>query len=141
MFRSIDVAYWKPSNLNKISLIFGIWHGLCFNYLFGFLKSIINHNRFALGLGCAKYRDPYSELFAFWWNISRNKRSTSFLNIYFCTFGNGFGFTYSFNPVSTGYFSQVPSVPSNNSSVFVIFLAIQYVAFMWNVGIAFCYLI
>ena len=34
------VAYWKPSNLNNISVIFGIGCGLWFNCLFRFLMSV-----------------------------------------------------------------------------------------------------
>ena len=61
IFKSSDVAYWKPSNFNNISFIFGIGCGFRFNFLFRFLNSIRKHNRFYLGLGCANDEDPNYE--------------------------------------------------------------------------------
>ena len=115
------VAYWKPFNFNNISLIIGIGYGFHFNYLFRFLKSLIRILLFNLGLGCAKYGDPHSESFYTSRTPNRTKFSTSFLKLYSCTFGTGYGrscivFASSFNLNSTGSVFQVPSVPLNNSS-------------------------
>ena len=123
MFKSSDVAYWKSSNLNNISFIFDIWYGFCYNCLFWFIKSLKKHTQFDLGLGCAKDGDPHSESFYISRTLSKTKNLTSFLNISLCNFGTGYGcehigFTYYFNPKSTGDVFQVPSVPSKKSSNF-----------------------
>ena len=59
MVKSSDVEYWKPSKLNNISLLLGIWYGLLFDYLFRFIKS----TKLFLGLGCGMYGAPHSEPF------------------------------------------------------------------------------
>ena len=95
----------------------------CFNCLFRFLKSLRKHTWFYLGLGCAKDGASHSESFATSRTHSRNKRSTTFLNISSCTFGTGYarkhiGFASYFNSKSTGSIFQVPSVSLNNYSNF-----------------------
>ena len=65
MFKSSDIAYLKPSNFNNISLVLSIGYGLGFNCLFKVIKSLRKHNRFFLGLGCAKDGDRHSESFDF----------------------------------------------------------------------------
>ena len=121
MFKSSDTAYLNPYNFNNISLIFGIGYGFCFNYLFVFLKSLKKRNRFYLDLGWVKDGALHSESFATSRTYSRNRRSTSFLNVSSCTFGTWYGreqidLTSFFNSKSTGYIFQVPSFQSNNSS-------------------------
>ena len=81
MFKRTEVAYWKTSNFNNISLILGIGYGLRFNCLFMFLRTLIKRTWVDLGLGCAKHGAPYSDFFALSRNPSRNKCSTS-LKIY-----------------------------------------------------------
>ena len=83
------------------------------------MKSLIKCTQFDLGLGREKDDPPHSESFATPKTPSRSKCSTYFLNISSCNFGTGYGrenigFASSFNVNSTGYFFQVPSVPSNN---------------------------
>ena len=78
MFKSSDIAYWKPSDFNKISLILRIGYNLCFTCLFRFLKSLRKRNRFDLCLGCAKDGDPHPESFYLSRATSRTKRSNSF---------------------------------------------------------------
>ena len=100
----------KTSNVNNISLIFGIGYGYPFNFLF----------RSPPGLADAKDGATHSEYFATSRTPSRNILSTSFLNISLCTFSNGYfyqqiGFASSFNSKYTGSVSQAPSVPPNNS--------------------------
>ena len=123
-------------------MILGIGYGSRFNYLFIFPKAPIKRTRFYLGLGCAKNGAPHYELFPNYSTPSRTKHSTSFLNIPSCTFGTVYGlarigFASSFNSKSTISVFQVPSVPSNNSSNFVIILAIHYVLFQSDVGTGF----
>ena len=78
IFKSSDVAYWKPSNFNNISLIFGIGYGFCFIFLFRFLKSLGKRKQFDLGLGWVKDGAPHSESFDTTRNPSITTRSTSF---------------------------------------------------------------
>ena len=123
MIKSRDVSYWKPSNFNNISFLLGIVYGLHFNCLFIFLRSLRKLTRFDLGLDCAKDGAPHSEYLDFSIILSRNKRSTSALNIPLCTLGTGYGlkhigFVSSFNSKSTGSILQVPIVPSKNSYMF-----------------------
>ena len=61
-----------------------------FGWLFKFLKSLRKCSKLVLGLGCLKYGAPHSELFAISRTPSRNKLSTSYLNIFPCTFGTGY---------------------------------------------------
>ena len=119
-------------------MIFGIGYGFRFNCLFRFLKSLRKYTRFDLGLGWAKDGDTHYESFANLRTPSITKRSTSFLNIYSCTFGTGYGlnqigFTSSFNPKSTGSFFQVTSVPSKILRIYVIFLEVNYAVSLLNV--------
>ena len=76
MFKSSNVAYWKPSNFDNISLIFDIRYGLWFNCLFGYLKSLRKCTWFDLGLGCAKDGYHHSESLARSSTHNRNKHST-----------------------------------------------------------------
>ena len=104
-------------------MVFGIGYGFLFNFLFRFLKLLRRRNRFDLGLGCANNLVPHYESFATSRTPSTTKRSTSSLNISSCTFVTWYGrdqigSAFSFNSRSTGYFFQVPSVPSKNSSNF-----------------------
>ena len=121
MFKPSGLAYLISSNFNNILLIFGIGSSFHVNCLFRLLKSLRKSARFDLGSGCAKDGVPYSESFATSRNPSRNKRSTSFLEISRCTFVTGYSrkhivFTSSFNLRSNVSVLQVPNVPSNNSS-------------------------
>ena len=89
-----------------------------------------------------QYGADHSESFATSRNPNKTKRSTSFLNISLCNFGTGYGreyidFTYCFNWKSTGSFSQVPSVPLDKFSDFVIILEMHYVVLLSYVGIGF----
>ena len=107
MFKSSDVAYWKPSNLNNISFIFIIGYGFQFNFLFIFLKLLSIHTQFGLGFGFAKYGAPHSESFETSSNPISTKHSTSVLNISSCNIGTAYsrkhiGFTSSFNYKSFG---------------------------------------
>ena len=90
IFKSSDVTYWKPSNFNNISLIFGIGYGFRFNCLFTFLKSLRKRTQFDFGLDCAKDWAPHSESFDTSRTPSRTNRSTSFLKISLCTFGSAY---------------------------------------------------
>ena len=125
-----------------MSLIFGRGYAFWFNFLFRFLKLFIKHTWFYLGLGCAKDGSPHSGSSSSSTNHSRSKHSTSFLKNSLCTFSTGYGrehigFTFYFNLKSTWSVFQVPSVPSNNSSIFVINLAICYIVFLSDVDIDF----
>ena len=93
IFKSSDLAYWRPSNFNNIALIFGIGYGFCFNCLFRFLKSLRKRTQFDLGLGLAKDGAPHYESYVTSRNPNRNKGSTSFLKISLCNFGTGYGRT------------------------------------------------
>ena len=142
MLKSSDVAYWETSNSNNILLILGIGYGLWCNCLFRFLMSLRNINRFYLGLGCSKDGNRYFESFVFSRTPSRTKRSTSSLTIPLCTFGTGYGlenigFASSFNSNSTESVFRFPSVPSNNSSIFVIIITIHYIVYLEYFGIGF----
>ena len=102
-------------------MVLGVGYGLCFNCLFRFIQSLIKRTRLFLGLSCAEDGDTHSESFDSPRTSSRNKRSTSYLNIFSCTFGTRYGlghirFLFYFHSKSNGYFFQVPSVPLNNSS-------------------------
>ena len=77
IFKSSDVTYWKTSNFNNISLIFGIGF-FRFNCLFKFLNSLSKSALFDLGLCRAKYGYPHSELFSTSRTPSKTRRSTSF---------------------------------------------------------------
>ena len=142
VFKSSDVAYLKPYNFNRISFILGIVCGLCFNCLFRFLKSLRKHTRFYLGLGYSKDGADHFELLARSRNPSRNKRSTSFLNISLCNFSIGYGFEHIgfalyFNSKYTWSVFQVPSVTSKILRIFVIILAIHYIVILSNYCICF----
>ena len=120
IFKSSDVAYWKPPNFNKNSFNFGIGYSFCFNCFFKFLKSIRKRTQFDLGLGCVKDGAPRYESFSTPRNHIGTKRSTSFLEISLCTFGTGYGhehivFVSSFNSKYDVSVFQVPSVLSKNS--------------------------
>ena len=74
-------------------------------------------------LGCGKYGAPHYESFGFLITPSRTKHSTSFLNIFSCTFVTRYGkkhigLSFCFNLKATGSVFNVPSVPSKNSSNF-----------------------
>ena len=69
----------------KILFILVIRYGLSFNCLFRFLKSLRKCTQIVLGLGCSKDEAPRSELFDLSRNISRAKRSTSFLTFLYVT--------------------------------------------------------
>ena len=123
IFKSSELAYWRPSQFNNISLVSGIGYGFRLNCLFRFLRSLRKRTRFDLGLGWEKDGATHSESFATLRNPSINIRSTYFLNISLCTFGTRYFheqivFASSFNLESTRSIFQVPSVPSNNSSIF-----------------------
>ena len=60
-------------------------------FLFGLLNSLRKRTPFDLGLVCVKDGDPHSESFSISSIPSINKFPASFLNIYSCNFGTGYG--------------------------------------------------
>ena len=73
---------------------------------------------------------------------SGTKMLTYFFNIYYCTFGTGYGlehidFTYYFNSKSTGYIFQGGNDPSNKSSIFYNKFAFNYVVLISDVIVDF----
>ena len=150
MFKSSDVAilfppsslYWKPSNFNKISLIFGIGYGFRFNCSFRLLYSHRKRTIFDLGLSWTKYGDPHFESFATSSNPSGTKRSNSFLKISSCKFVTGYGPEHigcapSFNLNYNGYFSRCQVFHQTTIRILVIILAVHYVVLLSNFDIEF----
>ena len=116
IFKSRDLAYWKPSTFNNTSFIFGIGYGFRFNCLFIFLRSLRKRTWFDLGLRWEQNWTPHYESFSTLRTHNMTKYSTFFLKTSPCTFSNGYfykhtGFVPSFISKSTGSVFQVPSVP------------------------------
>ena len=72
----------------------GIRYGKKILCLFKFIKSLRKRTQLVLCLGCAKYGAYHYESFHLLRTPSGKKCSTSFLNIYLCNFGTGYGFEH-----------------------------------------------
>ena len=119
-----------------------IGYDFCFNCLFRFLKILRKLTRFDLGLDCAKDGAPHSESFATSRTPSNTKCSTSFLNIYSCTFVNVYVidnifFASSLNQSLLDLFSRCQVFHLTTLLIYVIILAIHYVVLLSAVDIEF----
>ena len=142
MFKSSDVAYWKPSNFNNISLVLGIGYYQRFNWLFRFLKSLRKLTWFDLYLGCAKDGVPHYKSFALSSTTIRTKRSNCFLSFLDGTFGIGYGLRHiGLHPFLIrsllNLFPWWQVLHQTTLRIFIIILAIHNFLFLSDSGLDF----
>ena len=123
MFKSKDVAYWKPSSFSSKSWIFGIGKGFLFILLFSSRKSEMNWI-IPFFFGMMNVGAAHSERFTFRKTPMLHKRSTSVRKVCSWIFGIGYawawyGFTPGWSSISYSSWFQNPKVPSNKDSYLV----------------------